>query len=401
MKPHTHNSSTEQQPLNRTELNLLEYWEIIYKYRKLIGYIVGAALILSWIVSLVLPKMYIATSRVVPPQETNHGLASLLSGSDDPLGGLAGNLIGNQTPATLYVGILKSRSVADALTQKFDLKKLYGSKYIEDVYRRLAERSTIKISKKDQLVIVSVKDRDPQRAADMANTYVDMLNKINRDLNITRGKRKRLFLEGRLKEVRRGLGKAEIELKAFQEKYNLVSIEEQAKVAIKGAADIKGQIIAAQTELEVFKQFGTERQIEAVMLNAKIEGLQKQLDAIEHGKKMTTDATIASGPKDESNFYIPFDDLPDLGMQLVRLTRNAKIQEKLFELLSAQYEMARIEESRDMNTIQVLDSAVPPEKKSSPKQRVIVISSILISALFAVLLAFILEYYHSNHANQQ
>lgn len=387
-------SDSGQQTQILSDINLSDYLNVILNYRKFIGYIVGATFILSIIVSLLLPKMYVATARVLPPQENNNGIVSLLSGTENsPLSGLASSLVGSQTPAALYVGIMKSRSVADALIIKFNLKELYGKKYVEDVYAKLSDRSNIKITKQDQIINVSVKDRDPQRAAEMANAYVEMLDQINRKLNITQGKRKRLFLEGRLKEVRADLEKAEIELKAFQEKYHLVAIEEQAKVAIEGAAEIKGQIIAAQTELEVLKQFGTEKQIEAVMLKTKIEELQKQLLAIEQGKKPASNELIESEPGKVSNFYIPFDDLPRLGLQMMRLMREAKIQEKLFELITSQYEMAQIEEAKDVDTIQVLDLAVPPEKKVSPKRIRIVLVLTTLSFIGTILSIFIWRYH--------
>lgn len=394
MQSQNDNNSTENRALNRSNGNLTEYFDILIKHCNLIGYIVGATFILSLIVSLLLPKTYIATARIMPPQENSLGLASLLSNADDPLKGLAGSLIGGKTPAALYIGIMKSRTVADALIRKFNLKELYDLKYNEDVYLKLEDRTALEISKKDQIINVSVKDRDPQRAADIANAYVEMLDQINRKLNITQGKRKRLFLEDRLKEVRAELEKAEMDLKRFQEKYHLVSIEEQAKAAIEGAAEIKGEIIAAQTELEVFKQFGTERQIEAVMLKAKIEELQKQLDRIEQGKKSEADSSNLSNSDKGSSFYIPFDDLPRLGLQLMRLTREAKIQEKLFELLTAQYEMARIEEAKDVDTIQVLDQAVTPEKKESPKRVRIVLVCTFLAFVGAILGVFMRSYYH-------
>jgi uncharacterized protein involved in exopolysaccharide biosynthesis len=384
--------ASEHKNQGLTDIDFSEYLKVIFKNRELIGYVIGTALIISIIVSLLLPKMYVATARIMPPPENKHGLSSFLTGVDNPLSGIAGSLIGTQTPASLYVGIMKSRSVADDMNQKFNLKKLYDLKYIEDVYKELASRSTLIISKKDNIISISVKDHDPQRAADMANAYVEMLDKTNRKLNITQGKRKRLFLEERLKEVRNDLGLAEVELKTFQEKYNLVAIEEQAKVAIEGAAEIKGQIIAAQTELEVLKQFGTEKQIEAVMLKAKIEELQKQLEAIENGEIHKQVNPNAKAADINTNFYIPFKELPRLGLQLVRLTREAKIQEKLFELLTSQYEMARIEEAKDLNTIQVLDTAVAPEKKISPKRTRIVITSSFFAFLIAVIIAIVKEY---------
>jgi tyrosine-protein kinase Etk/Wzc len=163
-------------------------------------------------------------------------------------------------------------------------------------------------------------------------------------------------------------------------------------VAIEGAARIKGEIIAAKTELEVMKQFGTERQIEAIMLKAKITELQNQLARIERGVPDKDLKKTNNTVKEYSDFYIPFNELPELGMQLVRLMREAKIQEKIFELVTTQHEIAKIEEAKDVDTIQVLDTAVPPDKKSSPKRSIIVILSTFLAFFFAVFLAFFLEF---------
>lgn len=373
------------------ERSLSEYYIDILKHRKFIGYAVGTTFVLAIIFSLLLPKMYMATARILPPRDDDTGLVSFLARTDEPLSGLASSLIGNQSSAELYVGIMRSRSVADALTKKFKLKELYKLKYVEDVYKKLEARSTIEVSRKNQIIIVSVEDRDRQRAADMANAYVEMLDRINRELNITQGKRKRLFLEDRLKEVRAALDHAEQELKAFQEKYHIVAIEEQAKVAIQGAAEIKAQIIEAQTELEIFKQFGTEKQAEAVMLKAKIEELKRQLKSIGQSEGAQNTGSDKSNNDRESDFYIPFNDLPRLGMQFMRLTREAKIQGKLFELLAAQYEMAQIEEAKDVGTIQVIDHAVAPEKKYRPKRARIVITATILIFFFAVITAIAKE----------
>jgi len=371
---------------------LSAYFHIIFKHRGFLGYTVGAVFLISVIISFLIPKTYMATARILAPRENGPGLASLIAGADEALMGLAAVLNGNPTPSAVYVGILKSRSVADALIEKFNLKERYDERYIEDVYAELADHSIIEASKRDQLIIISVKDRDPRRAADMANAYVDTLNRLNRRLSSTQGKRKRIFLEGRLKDVRADLERAETDLKAFQEKYHLVAVEEQARATIEGAAEIKGQIVAAQTELEVYKQFGTEKQIEAVMLKARIEELQKQLEAIAQGEPPATGNPDASTPDKSSGFYVPFDDLPRLSMELMRLTRAAKVQEKLFALITAQYEMAQIEEAKDVDTVQVLDPAVVPQKKFGPRRRAIVASSTALALMAAVFLAFLLEY---------
>jgi len=374
------------------EINLIDLLQVLLKRKRMIFGVVFSAIMLSVIVSLMLPKMYTATARILPPAESASPISGLLSQAGGALAGLAGGLIGGKTTAELYKGILSSRTVADALIKKFNLKKLYDMKYLEDVYKKLADRTNITVSRKDEIITISIEDRAPRRAADMANTYVQMLDKINRTLNITEGQRKRIFLEERLKTVGEDLLKAETALKEFQEKYKLVAIEEQAKVAIEGAAKIKGEIITTQTELEVMKQFGTERQNEAIMLKSKIAELQKQLAKIEKGNPGTGVAQSSNAGGMESNFYIPFDELPELGMQLFRMMREAKIQEKVFELMTTQYELAKIEEAKDVNTIQILDEAVPPDKKSSPKRTIIVILSTFMAFFMAVFMAFVMEY---------
>jgi tyrosine-protein kinase Etk/Wzc len=374
------------------EINLVDLLMVLFERKKMIFSIVFFAIVLSVSVSLVLPKMYTATARVLPPQESKSALTGILSQAGGLLSNLASGFIGGKSGPELYVGILESRTVADMLIKEFDLKKVYEQEYLEKTYEELAERSEIQVSHDTQVISVSVEDRDPQRAADMANLYVDALDQINRKVNITEGHRKRAFLETRLKKVKEDLVKAEIELKEFQEKYKLVSIDEQAKVAIEGAAKIKGEIIAAQTELQVLRQFGTERQNEAIILKSKIRELTNQLARIERGAPGTASLKSNNTAKDNSDFYIPFNELPELGMQLVRLMREAKIQEEVFKLITTQYELAKIEEAKDVDTIQILDRAAPPDYKSSPKRALIVILSTVVAFFLAVFLAFFMEY---------
>ena len=362
------------------EINLLDLVLVLLKRKKLIIGIVLVAIAISVTYSLLAPLKFTATARILPPEGSGSSLSGLVGRSAGPLGGLAAGILGQKSGPELYNGILESRTVADTLINKFDLKKLYKAKYMESVYQKLKSRTKINISRKSGIISISVEDEDPKRAAEMANAYVDALDQINRKVHISSGHRKRVFLEGRLKKVKEDLARAESNLRAFEEKYKLVSISDQAKAAIEGAAKIKGEIIAAQTELEVLKQFGTEKQNEAVMLKSKIAELQKQLRRIEEGNPSKDD------------LFIPFKEMPALGLQLARLMREAKIQEEVFKLITTQYELAKIEEAKDVNTIQVLDWAVPPDKKSSPKRTLIVILSTLVAFFIAVFLAFFLEY---------
>ncbi|MFO7962801.1 MAG: Wzz/FepE/Etk N-terminal domain-containing protein [Desulfobacterales bacterium] len=375
------------------EINLLDLLMVLLDHKKLIAYVTGGVFLISLIISFLLPIKYKATTRILPPSDSNTSIPGLLTQSAGPLVGLAGSLMGAGTPADLYVGILQSRSVADNLIERFNLKQSYGVEYREDIYKLLNKYVDISISSTDQIVSVAVEDEDPETAADLANAYVELLDRINRKVNISEGHQKRIFLEDRLKEVSRDLAETETDLKRFQEKYKLISIEEQAKIALEGAAEIKAGIIAAQTELEVLRQFGTERQNEAVMLKSKINELQRQLAKIQSGQKeenakMEVSKTVAT----DLELFIPIDELPELGLKMTELMRDLKIQQTLFELLTTQYELAKIEEARDVNTVQVLDKALPPEKKFSPKRTLIVLLSTFTSFFVAVFIAFALAF---------
>jgi uncharacterized protein involved in exopolysaccharide biosynthesis len=374
------------------EITLLGYIELLLKYKKMIGTFAGIAFIFSVVVSILLPVRYTAVARILPPNESGGSMSTLLTQAEGVFGGLAGNLMGGQTQSELYVGIMKSRTVADALIQRFELKNRYDLAYIEDVYAKLAERTHFNVDNKSQIITVAFEDGEPQRSADIANAYVDELDRINRTLNITEGQKKRQFLEERLTKVQSDLAKAETALKEFQERHKLVSIEEQAKATIEVAAAIKGEIITAQTKLEIQRQFGTQRQNEAVMLVTEIEELQRQLDKLEIGRAAKT-------PKDqddlanESNLFIPIGNMPDLGLKLVRLTREAKIQEKVFELMTTQLELAKMEEAKDVNVIQVLDRASPPEKRSYPQRRFLVLLSTIVALFCGAVMAFFIDYW--------
>jgi len=364
------------------EINLLDLLLVLLKRKWLIFWVTFLAIVLSLVISLRLPEKFTATARILPPQESNSGMSSLLSQAGGAFGGLAAGIVGGKTSADLYVGIMESRTIADILIKKFNLKKLWEMDLMAPVYSNLADLTSISVDKTTRIISVSVEDINPVMAADIANAYIAELDNVNRTVNVTAAQRKRAFLEKRLEKAKDDLIEAEAELQGFQEKYKLVSIKDQARISMEGAAKIKGEIIVAQTELEVLKQFGTERQNEAIMLKSKIDELQKQLARIESGNPS----------KDKDNFYIPFTELPNLGMKLARLMRETKIQEEVFGLLTSQYELAKIEEAKDMNTIQILDEAVPPDRKSGPKRRLIVILSTLVAFFLAVFLAFFMEF---------
>jgi uncharacterized protein involved in exopolysaccharide biosynthesis len=392
MQSRTHKSSQNHQPRKTYEISVLDYIELLFNYKKIIIILVGSVFLASVVVSFLLPVRYTATARILPPNKSSGSISPLLTQAEGMFGGLAGNLMNSHTPSELYVGIMKSRTVSDALIHRFEIKKRYDLAYIEDVYAKLAELTHFLVDRKNQIITVAVEDSDPRRAAEIANAYVDELDRINRKLNITEGQKKRQFLEERLTKVKADLLKAETALKEFQERHKLLSLEEQSKATIEVAAAIKGELITAQTKLEVQRQFGTQLQNEAVMLMAEIKELQRQLDKLEVGTA-GNEQKDQYKQSDDSDLFIPIGNMPDLGMKLMRLTREAKIQGKVFELMMTQLELAKMEEVKDINVIQVLDRATPPERKTYPRRRLIVMVSTIAALFFGMVMTVFIDYW--------
>lgn len=367
------------------EISLLDVLAIPLKRKRAVLGLPILAAVVAFVVSLLAPNMYTATARLLPPQEPGTGIQGLVSNG----GGTMYSLVGGKSSADVYVGILESRTVADDIIQRFGLKEVYGDSTMADVYRKLADRTRVNVSTKTQIISISVKEHDPVIAAAIANGYVDGLDRINRSMNITEGQRKRIFLEGRLTKVERDLAEAESELKDFQQKYRLVALEEQARTVVEGAARIRAEMISAETELEVLKQFRTDRQNETIMLKTRVAELGRQLAIAETGSNGNK---AGNGDPQGDPFQFSFQNIPELSMQFGRLVREAKVQEKLFELLTSQYELAKIEEAKDMNTIQILDRAVPPDRKSGPKRVMITALTAVSVFILAVLWAFFTEY---------
>ena len=346
--------------------------------------IVFAAGLLSIIYALCLPSVYRATARVLPPESGASSSSRMLIPADSALSGLLGGLLGEGAASELYVGIMRSRSVADMLIEQFKLRDVYGTESREATYEALKNHTEVQIAEETGIILISVMGEDPKLAAGMANAYVRALGEINRTMNRTSGSRQRAFLESRLEKVQKDLQVAEERLRAFQEQHGLFAVEAQARVAIEAAATIKGEIIAAQTELAVLREFATEKQNEAVMLKSKISELLEQLARIETG--------AAEGEDKAGGYFIPFSRLPELGMQLAALLRETKTHEEVLKLLTAQHEIAKIEEAKDVNTVQVLDYAGVPDRTSGPARRVIVILATALGLIVACVLAVVLAY---------
>ena len=366
------------------EINLLDYLNVVVKHRRMIFWTCITTVITAVIISLLLPKIYSATATIMPPKEKSP-MSNLVAGMGG-LATLAGGALGIDSGADLYLGILQSRTVADAVIDRFDLLEVYEQEKREKARKKLENNVSIEKSKED-IVSIMVQDKDPKRAAGIANAYVEELDRLNKRFGITEAGRKRIFLEKRLDKAKVNLAKAEENLKEFQTKHRIVVPDEQVKAVVEAAGMIQGEIAATEAELGMLMEFSTDESLDVINLKSRIRELRKQLSRIEEGK----DASKANPSEKDHVLYKPFTEMPDLGLKFIRLKREAKIQEMLFELLTQQHEMAKIEEAKDTTTIQVLDEAVVPEEKTKPRRSLIVVLSGAVAFLVSVFLAFLFE----------
>ncbi len=369
------------------EVNIRDYFKVIVKWRRLIVFNTAVITILTVVISLVLPKKYTASATLLPPVEQPEilGIGSLLGGGLGAVASMAG-LPGMATASDVFVKILKSRRVMERVIQKCNLMDEYGAETLEEAVISLKGATSPEVSP-EGLIIVYVDAKTAVLAAKIANSYIDELDRFNTEVNMTRGKRNRMFIEDRLEQVKEDLSAAEESLKVFQQEHKTVSLDEEVKAAIVAAGNLKAEIIAREVQLGVLREYATDQSPPIKSLRSEIAQLNHQLKKIEYGSKSKSPDT-----KFGAGFSVPFAKLPAVGLELVRLMRAAKIQEVVFELLTQQYEQAKIMEARDTPTIQVLDRAVPPERRSFPQRRKLVMVGFIFSLFVGIGLAFFFEY---------
>lgn len=358
-------------------IDLLDYLQVIAKHSRMIILVTGAAFIISIIVSLLLPKIYSSTARIIPPQQ-DQGMMAALLGQAGGLANLAGGMLGGGTTGDLYVGMLKSEAVKDVIIDKFKLMDVYEEDYRLDTYEALDKATTIELGKKDGIISITVEDKDPVRAANMANAFVDELAILSVNLNITGAGQNRKFLEQRLVKAKSDLAKAEDKLKAYQSKNKAVNIGEQAKATIEGVAQLRAQLAIQEIQLASLRSYLTDENDEIKTVKSSIANLRSQIANLEGVSKGSSIPSVGS--------------VPALGQEYMRLMRELKIQETIIEFVTKQYEMAKFNEANDVSGVQVLQKAVVPDKKVKPKRSVLVLVATFVAFFFTVLFAFVKEY---------
>lgn len=327
--------------------------------------------IVSCVVAWFYPK-YESTTQIMPPDGGGSGLASLLPAalSKSPgLIGLAGDMMGVKSTGAIFAKVLDSRTVQDDLIKNFELQKRYHQKYLEDTRKILAQRTAIAEDKKSGVISITVKDSDRDVARKLADAYVVELGSVMTNVSTSAARRERIFIEQRLVDENKNLQNAEQQFSQFASTNMAFDVPEQTKVTVEAAARLQGELIASQAQLEGLKQTYTEENIRVKSAQAHVNELQRSLAKINSGS--------TSGVQNPVTPYPSVKSLPLLGVKWADLYRNTKIRETVVELLTQQYEMARIQEAKEIPGVKVLDPASDPEKRKPSWKMTILIGTLV------------------------
>jgi uncharacterized protein involved in exopolysaccharide biosynthesis len=360
---------------------------LLWENRRLLTRVTAAGFVLSALITLFIPNMYQSTARLMPPDENDGSvakLAMLFGQGGGGLGALAGDALGLKNSGALFVGVLQSRTVKDDLIRRFDLRKVYGDRLWNDARSDLAAKTAISEDRKSGIITVEVSDRNPRQAAAMTQEYIQELNRVVAQMNTTSAHRERVFLQGRLTQVKADLESAEKDFSEFASKNTALNIPEQGKAMIEAAGTLQGQLIAAQTELQGLKQIYTDNNVRVRAAQARVDELSSQLQTLDGKPDVSSAPNTGAGRA----AYPSIRELPLLGVGYADLYRRTKVEEAIFESLTQEYELAKVEEAKETPSVKVLDPPDVPEKKVSPSRMIIVLFSSIAAFIAAAFLVF-------------
>lgn len=375
MKPNApQTAESADEVLSQKNVDFVDALIVLARHKKLtIGLPIIAAVV-STAVSLIWPVSYAASTKLLPPQQAQSGAAAFLT----QLGGVAGAMAGSaglKSPSDIYVEMLKSRRIEDNLIKRFGLQGVYGTESQEKARERLESKTVINASK-DGFITITVEDSNKKRVAQLANAYVDELTRLSTSFAVTEAGQRRAFYESQLDLAKNRLGEAEVALKSAIDNGGVVSVDSDSRAVVETIARLRAQISAKEIQIDSSRAFLTETNVEYIRLQQELMSLRTELSRLENGRPEMTAETGAGKNR---------------GLESVKLLREVKYRQMLYELLAKQYEVARLDEAKDSSSIQVLDAATEPERRSKPKRTFIVIASTLAALLFGIIAAFVME----------
>ena len=372
-------SRIETETGRQEEVDLLELLLVLARKKKpILLFTAGVAIVVTTI-ALLLPKTYTATSTILPPEQKQSALNSLL-GQIGAIAELSGGDLGLRNPDDVFVAMLTSRTIEDNLISRFDLRKVYRVKRHLDAQKKLKQNSEI-IATKEGLISISVTDHDPKRAAEIANAYVQELYSVNQNLAITEASQRRLFYERQIKAEQQELSSAELALQQVQQKSGLVQPDAQGKAIVDAVATSRAQVAIQEVRIQAMRTYATNNNPDLKRAEQELAGLRAQLAKLERD----------TGELGNGNLEVPTRRLPEVELDYLRRMRDVKYHEALYDFLGKQLEAARIDEGQNAILVQVVDTAVPPERNSGPKRLLIVLVSTTAAFLLACLAVLLIE----------
>jgi len=369
-----HSSKLSDPQKAEREFNILDFMIVLAKHKRLIIWLPVIAAIVATAISLALPNIYKASTKLLPPQQAQSGAAALLS----QLGGAAGlaaGAVGLKNPSDVYIGMLKSRTTADRLIDGFKLQSVYGEDTVEQA-RKVLEGNTAISAGKDGLITIEVEDEDRKRAAQLANGYVAELVRLNKVLAVTEASQRRLFFERQLELAKDNLANAEMKFKGTLDTRGVISVDAESRALVETMGRLRGQVSAKEIQLSSMQAFVTANNPEYKRTQEELSSLRSELSRLENGRPGSNAIPGANR---------------QAGLENIKVLRDVKYYQMLYELLAKQYEVARLDEAKDTAIIQVLDPAIEPERKSKPKRAIIVVLSTILAFFTAVTWAFVSE----------
>lgn len=390
-EPYSPRNETVPSAKDNEEVSLFDLAVVLLEQRRTILWVAVSFCVLSAIVALLLPKRYTAIVTLLPPQQTT-SISSAITSQLGNLGGmaaLAGGSLGIKNPNEMYVAMLKSRTVEDAMVRRFGLMQQYRDSYPSDARKDFESHASVDGSAKDGLIHISVEDRDPNRASELANGYVEEFRNLSEHLAITEAGQRRVFFEGQLSQAKDNLEKAEEALKKTQQSTGLIQLDSQARALIESAAAIRAQITAREVQIQGLQTYATSENAELVKAEREVQGLRAQL------------AKLGGSDDTTSGLLVPKGKVPEAGLEYIRKFRDVKYYETIFEILARQFELAKLDEAKQGAVIQVVDAAVPPDKRSFPKRTLIVLGATFIGLIVGVGIAFLRVAFNNFRAQPQ
>lgn len=358
------------------EFNVLDMLIVLAKHKKLIISLPIIAAICAAAISFVLPDVYKASAKLLPPQQAQSSASALLS----QLGGAAGAMAGAaglKNPSDLYIGMLKSRTVADKLIAKFNLQKVYDVETMEKARLTLDGNTTVAAGK-DGLISIDVEGEDKKLVPQLVNAYVSELITLTKVLAVTEASQRRVFFERQLEQAKDNLAKAEMALKSALDTRGVISVDADSRAIVETVGRLRAQISAKQIQLSAMEAFVTTSNPEYKRAQEELSSLREELSKLENGRPALGNE-MSAGPDKQ------------VGLENIKILRDVKYYQMLYELLAKQYEGARLDEAKDSAMIQVLDPAIEPERRFKPRRSILILLSTVMGFIAAVAWAFMAE----------